>query len=796
MAVFDDTIASNKTAADALLERIQKRVLWLSVMIVHHANNIRANRDGTKVGGHQASSASVVTILTSLYFEYMRAGDKISIKPHASPVFHAIQYLLGNLDRRFLTTHRAFHGLQAYPSRTKDPDHVDFSSGSVGLGAVATNFAAMVDTYNQTHGYADPAESGRFISLVGDAELDEGSVWEAIAEPVMSDLKNVLWIVDLNRQSLDRIIPGIRVRCWREMFAANGWQIIDAKYGRKLTEAFEQPNGELLRNCIDGLSNETYQRLLRLSSQDLREWLPRKSQFPADLRRLIDRWNDNELHELFWNLGGHDFEELRASYSKVQSYAGPSIIFAYTLKGWSLPSVGHPFNHSVLLTAEQMEELRLNLEISDEEIWDGFETEGPEGQFLRKVKARLNQTKRHDSSPLSISIPHQLGLAHRGSRNTQQTFGLILTALSREVPDVSDRTVTLSPDVASSTNLGGWINKKEVWRRREREALPEEKEDQILHWRESSHGQHIELGISENNLFMALGQFGLSHENFGETLFPIGTLYDPFLRRGLDALFYSISSGARFITIGTPSGVTLSSEGGSHQSLLTSSIGVELPEIAFYEPCFGQELEWIMLDALEQIRLRTRSTYLRLTTKTVDQGLFRTPDSEEAAETLRGQVLKGAYRLVDRSERSGYQPEKNVVNLFSCGAMIPEAIETGDLLENDGLYLNIINVTGPGPLFEQFQALVNGTFSGEANTETFLDDVLSKEEKKAPIVAVVDGHPHSLAWLGSALQTRILTLGITDFGQSGDRSDIYREHRIDVDSIASACRRAVGICRA
>ena len=783
---------ANQTDTDALLERIQERVLWLSVMIVHHANYIRANRDGTKVGGHQASSASVVTILTSLYFEYMRSEDKISIKPHASPVFHAIQYLLGNLDKRYLTTHRAFHGLQAYPSRTKDPDKVDFSSGSVGLGAVATNFAALVQTYNQTHPHVCRSKSGRFISLVGDAELDEGSVWEAIAEPVMSDLDNVLWIVDLNRQSLDRIIPGIRVRCWREMFAANGWQIVDAKYGRKLTRAFEQPNGELLRNCIDGLSNEAYQRLLRLSAADLREWLPRKSQFPADLKRLIDRWNDDELNELFWNLGGHDFEELRAAYSKVESHTGPSIIFAYTLKGWSLPSVGHPFNHSVLLTAEQMEQLRLKLRISKEGIWDRLDPDSPEGHFLKEVNARLEQTEVQVPRSISVSIPHELGLVHRGLRNTQQTFGLILTALSRKVPDVTDRTVTLSPDVASSTNLGGWINKMEVWWRGEREALPEEREDHILPWRESSKGQHIELGISENNLFMALGQFGLSHENFGETLFPIGTLYDPFLRRGLDAFFYSIYSGAKFITIGTPSGVTLSAEGGSHQSLLTSSIGVELPEIAFYEPCFGQELEWIMLDALEQIRLRTRSTYLRLTTKAVDQGLFAKPDSEEATETLRRQVLKGAYRLVDRSGASGYRPGKNVVNLFSCGAMIPEAIETGEHLENEGLHLNIINVTGPGPLYGQFQSLVDGALCGEANAETFLDDVLSKEEKQAPIVTVVDGHPHSLAWLGSALQARILPLGITEFGQSGDRSALYQEHRIDVDSIASACRQAVG----
>ena len=206
--VPDDTLGGR----DRILHEIQNRVLWLSINMVDYANRVRPNARRLKVGGHQASSASVVTIMTYLYFEYMRAGDKISVKPHASPVFHAIQFLLDNLAPEYLTTLRAFHGLQAYPSRTKDPDQVDFSTGSVGLGAVAPNYASLVQEYLSTHleDYSDADH--RYISLVGDAELDEGSVWETIAEPALSELKNVLWVVDLNRQSLDRIIPGIRVK--------------------------------------------------------------------------------------------------------------------------------------------------------------------------------------------------------------------------------------------------------------------------------------------------------------------------------------------------------------------------------------------------------------------------------------------------------------------------------------------------------------------------------------------------------------------------------------------------------
>ncbi|MCZ6622732.1 MAG: pyruvate dehydrogenase [Deltaproteobacteria bacterium] len=776
----------------SFLLEIQRRVLWLSVQLVHYANKVRENPDGSMVGGHQTSSASVVTILTSLYFEYMRVGDKVSIKPHASPLFHAIQFLLGNLNSEYLKTLRAYHGLQAYPSRTKDPDRVDFSTGPVGLGAIAPNFAALVDAYIKTHSFSHSSRRRRYISLVGDAELDEGSVWEAIAEPAMSDLENVLWIVDLNRQSLDRVIPGIRVRSWREMFAANGWRVIDIKYGKRLKAAFEEPNGELLRNCIDELSNDAYQRLLRLPPSELREWLPRKSRFPEDLRRFINRWNDEELQDLFWNLGGHDFGELREGLAKVDQKPGPAVVFAYTLKGWMLPSVGHPQNHSVILSDDQMEELRKKLDINEAQVWSGFDPESPGGRLCAEVRERLKDPIERKTEPFPFTIPKSLGISHRGLRSTQQTFGTILTALAREKPEIAERVVTISPDVASSTNLGGWINKLEVWRQTDREALPEEKEPSILKWKESPQGQHIELGISENNLFMALGQFGLSHEMVGETLFPIGTLYDPFVRRGLDAFFYSLYSGGKFIAVGTPSGVTLSTEGGAHQSLITQSIGAELPELSAYEPCFGQELEWIMMDALEQIRLRKRSTYLRLSTKNVDQKLLEVPTDPEARERLRQQVLMGAYRLVDRSKETDYEPGVNVVHLFACGAFVPEAVEAGRLLQEEDILVNVINVTGPEPLYRAFQDSVHSAMMDEAAPPSFLEEIITPRERKVPVVSIVDGHPHTLAWIGSALGTRVLPLGVVGFGQSGSRADIYREHQIDVPSIMAACRRAVG----
>ena len=782
---------------DELLERIQDKVLWLAVNIVHHANNIRPSKDGLKVGGHQASSASLATVMTALYFDFMRAGDRVSVKPHASPVFHAIQYLLGNLDREYLSTLREFHGLQSYPSRTKDPDGVDFSTGSVGLGAVAPNFASLVDRYTRTHsdlkGWGrDASGPGRYISLVGDAELDEGSVWEAIAEPVMAGLDNVIWVIDLNRQSLDRIIPGIRVGAWGNMFAANGWTVINAKYGTSLEAAFDMPKGELLRDSIDGMSNELYQRLLRVPPDELRDWLPRTSRHADDLRKFIDQWDDSELQSLVRNLGGHDSSKLREALANADSAPGPAVVFAYTLKGWKLPSVGDPQNHSVILNSGQMTQLREELAIGNDE-WPVITPGTPEAALREQTVENLTQAS-GTGAPVLPAVPTGFGRSYSGSMSSQQIFGLVLTDISRGVEGITDRVVTVSPDVASSTNLGGWINKVGVWAERDTGPLPEDVQ-RALRWEETPHGQHIELGISENNLFMMLGQLGLSHEMMGETLFPIGTLYDPFIRRGLDALFYSVYAGGRFIFVGTPSGITLGPEGGAHQSVNTPAIGIGLPEVAYYEPCFGVEVEWILMHAMEQIRLRTESTYLRLTTMKVDQGLLTLPSDPESVEKLRRGVINGAYRLIDRSGQAGYNPSENVVHVFACGAVLPEAIRASESLLREGVHANVINVTGPGPLYRKYQAMVDAAVRGDGDglSYQFWNDLVAPAERSAPIVTVIDGHPQALAWLGGVLSERAYPLGIIGFGQSGEPSDLYKEYGIDADSIAAACFGALGI---
>ena len=458
-----------------------------------------------------------------------------------------------------------------------------------------------------------------------------------------------------------------------------------------------------------------------------------------------------------------------------------------------LPSIGDPQNHSVVLSEEQMAELQGQLGVADGEEWSGFDPDSAPGRLCGTTAERLRMPEGNGAQAASLEVPASFDRAYRGQMSTQQMFGLVLTDIARSYPDLGKRIVTVSPDVASSTNLGGWINRVGVWHHEETEPLPDDEIIRALKWDTSRQGQHIELGISENNLFMMLGQLGLTQEMHGELLFPLGTVYDPFIRRGLDAFFYGVYSGSRFIVIGTPSGITLGPEGGAHQSIVTPSIGVEMPELDFYEPCFGRELEWIMLSAMEQIRLRKRSTYLRLTSYRVDQGLMAVPDDPADVERLRLQVLAGAYRLVDRSGEADYSPGENVVHVMASGAVIPEVIDASDRLLEEGIFANVINVTGPGPLYRKHQEIVREFVNDVGDMSEFMSDVVPAEERSAPVVTVVDGHPHSLAWIGGALSTTTIPLGVTEFGQSGSRPELYKEYGIDSDSVIAAAFAALGM---
>jgi pyruvate dehydrogenase E1 component len=760
-----------------ILERIQDRLLWLSAKIIDHANHERANPEKTKIGGHPASCASAATILTALYFSFMKAGDRIAVKPHASPVMHAAMYLLGVLPRERLTTLRQFGGLQAYPSLTKDADAVDFSTGSVGLGAVAPSFAALTQRYAQAH--FGTTTSNRFIAVSGDAELDEGNIWEAIIDGALQDIPNSLWVIDLNRQSLDRVVPGVRAAQLKALFADSGWQVIEAKYGMPLEHAFARAGGSAFRECIDDMCNEEYQSLIREDGSTIRAKLLGKPG-AKEISRCLSCTTDDELPGLLANLGGHDLRTLLGAFEAAEQSKGrPSVIFAYTIKGWRLPIAADPFNHSALLSHSRMEELREALHVDENAPWGAFAPDSEEGRWCREAAERLRLGSRAVRCPAVTAedVPSELPRDRTGaSISSQEAFGRTLLRLS-DLPRIGERIVTSSPDVSVSTGLAGWINKVGQFSLRAATDY-EEGRPCVVDWKASPGGRHIELGISEMNLFSLLGQLGLSHEMNGQLLFPVGTVYDPFVCRGLDALIFGLYSGSRFIFAGTPSGVSLSPEGGAHQSSVTASLGMELPGLDYYEPCFAAEVEWAFLEGLRQCcnRATGRSTYLRLSTKPIDQSLMEPALARLGADELRRQCLRGGYVL----KEAGQEP---LVHLVSCGTMIPETLDAAAFLEREGVGANVIHLCSPRRAYDDWRT--------HRSNSRLLDTLILSGQRTAPIVTVLDGAAGALAWIGSVFGQPLTALGVGSFGQSGSRRDLYRAMRIDTDSILEAAFDAV-----
>ena len=778
------TTVDHSPADIDVLDAIQRRVLWLATLIVHEANNVRPNTTRMKVGGHQASSASMVSILTALYFHVLRAGDRVSVKPHASPAYHAVQYLLGNLPREYLRTLRAYKGLQAYPSRTKDPDPVDFSTGSVGLGAVAPAFAAAVHRYAQAH--FGSVTSNRFVALLGDAELDEGSIWEAVVEPALLGMGNVLWVIDLNRQSLDRIIPGVRAAQMKRLFAESGWQVLEAKYGARLQHLFTQPGGAALQQCIDDMPNEAYQTLLRLDGSTIKRRLL-EAGYGAGYEALVEGISEAEWPALIANLGGHDLHELLRVFDMAAAVTDrPTVIFAYTIKGWGLPIAGDPLNHSALLTTEQIETLRADLGVDVDDPWAAFPPDSAEGRLCAEAAMRLAQPHADTGAQLAAeAIPVELTGTTPPLTSTQEAFGRTVARLA-DVPEVARRVVTTSPDVSVSTNLAGWINKMGVFSPTSERVYDET--PRLLRWSPNPSGQHIELGISEMNLFMLLGQLGLAAELCGQLLLPIGTVYDPFVCRGLDALIYGLYSGARFIFAGTPSGVTLAPEGGAHQSTVTPGLGIALPQLHMYEPCFAREVEWIMLEALRQCcdRQHGRSSYLRLSTRMIEQELLGPALQQLGADELRRQVLLGGYRLIDgRSTCPNPEPGCGVL-IVAAGAVIPEVVTAARILHEEGIAATVLNITSADRLFRAWRR-------AEQGEHHHLAMLIPAEDRAFPIITVQDGASHALAWLGSVYGAPVTPLGVDDFGQSGTLGDLYHHFGLDAEQIAAAAFDAVDL---
>ncbi|WP_379923555.1 transketolase [Erythrobacter sp. R86502] len=759
----------------ALLTQIEQRLRWLSSWMVHNANNIRDKRDGLKVGGHQASCASMTAIMTALYFHALRPQDKVAVKPHAGPVLHAIHYLLGEQSRDKMERFRGLGGVQSYPSRTKDTIPVDFSTGSVGLGVAVTAFSSLVQDYLIARGQLAETDAGRMIALMGDAELDEGNIYECLIEGYKHDLRNCWWIVDYNRQSLDATTADRMFRRFDDIFETCGWRVVTLKHGKLQREVFDRPGGKALEDWIENCPNADFAVLTYLGGAAWRERLNRDLGDAKETADLIAAHDDAALARLMTNLGGHCLETLTQAFDGICDDQ-PTLFIAYTVKGYGLPLAGHKDNHSGMMNTAQIESLRDDLGILPGQEWDKWAGLGD--NLAARLDAFIHDTpishKLSERSAPAVVVPDQLPVPEGAIQSTQAAFGRVLFDLAKSDEPLADRIVTTAPDVTQTTNLGAFVNQRGLFRRQElADVFHKARIPSTQKWAATNAGQHIELGIAEHNFFLLLTALGLSAPHFGTRLLPVGTVYDPFIARGLDALNYGCYQDARFLLVGTPSGITLAGEGGAHQSINTPLIGMGQPGLESFEPAFADEVALMMRWAFDHMQAdEGSSVYLRLTTRQTEQHV-RTDTHWKA------NALAGAYWL--REPGPGAKAA-----IAYCGAVAPEALAAWEALRDDVPGLGLLAVTSPDRLHRDWSRARAARWNGGTYAPSHLETLLRQLAPDAGLVTVLDGSPAALSWLGGVCGHRVSPLGTDRFGQTGDLVDLYRTYRLDTNAIIDA----------
>jgi len=757
------------------LEQLDTRLRWLSSWMTHNANHIRPKRDGLKVGGHQASCASITAIMSALYFHALRPQDKVAVKPHAGPVLHAIHYLLGNQTLDRMQRFRGLGGVQSYPSRTKDAIPVDFSTGSVGLGVAVTAFSSLVQDYLIAHGAVREEEAGRMIALMGDAELDEGNIYECLIEGYKHDLRNCWWIVDYNRQSLDSTTADRMFRRFDDIFETCGWRVVTLKYGKRQREAFAQPGGKTLEEWIDNCPNAEFAALTYQGGAAWRERLLADIGKKAHVKKLIDSFDDDALAALMTNLGGHCVETLAEAFDDANDDK-PTLFIAYTVKGHGLPLAGHKDNHSGMMNPAQMEQFRTSLGIEQGQEWERWGGLGDNAAAQLQAFVDASPLGRKAAEPVApaVPVPARFPVPDGAEQSTQAAFGRILLDIAKSGELIGDRIVTTAPDVTQTTNLGGFVNQRGLFRRQElADVFQKARIPSAQKWAQHAAGQHIELGIAENNFFIMLASLGLAAPHFGTRLLPVGTVYDPFISRGLDALNYGCYQDSRFLLVGTPSGLTLAAEGGAHQSINTPLIGMGQPNLSYFEPAYADELALIMRWAFDYMQQdEGSSVYLRLSTRSIPQAAREEGDWEADA-------LQGGYWL--RKPAPGAEAA-----IVFTGVVAPEALAAWEQLAEDIPGIGLLNVTSPDLLHRGWSASRAARWTGEARETCHAETLLSALAPGAGLVTVLDGSPGALSWLGGVKGMRVSPLGTDRFGQTGDLPDLYHAYRLDADAIVDA----------
>ncbi|MDP7480790.1 MAG: hypothetical protein QGI10_16135, partial [Vicinamibacterales bacterium] len=579
-----------------------------------------------------------------------------------------------------------------------------------------------------------------------------------------------------NRQSLDAIVADRFFNRLDTVFKTMEWRVVTLKYGKRLDAAFARRGGDALRSWIDDCPNSAYSALAYQGGAAWRSRLERDLGDTSGIRELLDEHDDRALHRLMTNLAGHDVAAVREAFHAAADDETPTCFIAYTIKGYGLPFEGHKDNHSGLTTPAQIEALRAGMGIAEGEEWEPFAGLDVPEQELRAFldTVPFNQPARRNHRAPRVPVPAALTVPPGDHLSTQAGFGRVLADIARRHPDLADRIVTTSPDVTVSTNLGGWVNRRGIFSQSTQvDVFHEDRPLSAQDWSMGPNGQHLELGIAENNLFVLLAALGLTAPLFGARLLPVGTLYDPFISRGLDALNYACYQDARFILVATPSGVSLAPEGGAHQSVLTPLIGLGQPGLTAFEPAYVDELAEILRWSFEHIQADNGgAVYLRLSTRPLTQ------PRRELTPNARCEIVDGGYWLVPPA------PGAELAIVVS-GAVVSEAHEAHRHIVEDIPGAGLLVVTSAGRLQQDW---MRGSKTGDVE-QTHVHELLRPLAPTAGLVTVLDGHPATLSWIGSVGPHRVLPLGVTQFGQSGDVQDLYHAYELDADAILDAAAR-------
>lgn len=888
----------------ALIDRLAKRALVLAVRMIDEANHREDIEEGDpKVGGHPAACASCVHILSALRLVAMQPADTFAIKPHASPMDHSINFLLGLFREPGTRKWMSLEDSQAVMSRLRkfseqgepvfqsyhaenDPDsHNYFPTGSVGIPPVVSLYTALAYRYAEHHGHEVPKETHHW-SLIGDSEFREGSLLEAMPEAAERELPNVTWIVDYNRQNLDgsrmpnaRGLRGTDADRMQRTAEANGWNCLQVRHGRRRQKAFELAGGDRLRHVLEnGFSDYEFQALLfKRSGAVTRRRLVAKE---AGLEAVLRHFTDDEVQAIYSDLGGHDTSVLVEAFQEARASTAPTLIVAHTIKGWGLESFAAPGNHSALADRDEVAALLKSEGLTAEAPYQRFADGTPEQRFLsargaflrdgfeqqwalkdRNSKHFLDAVARAGELPEALQIDLKLTpVAH-----TQYVWGQAIGKLIRvgqsahggaAVSDeerrwlpIADYVLTMAPDVGTSTNINPAMDEKIYG------PAPDEDFEKTLEIRdrrrpsltpkEEVTTRHIRFEIAEANCMTAAGAFGKLGDRLGIPYLPVMTIYDFFIKRAYDQLYYNLYWGSTFLVVGTPSGVSLSPEGAQH----SWKSDIQMPNLVTWEPSYGFEVDWIVSETLRRQTSGEQEQRTGVLLRAVTRGLVQkellarlhrhrrfkqdghaalrpasvdldgaTPEADVPAKPdaeilalVRRDVLLGGYYLVDWRGYAGYEPGDNVVHIVAMGALAPEALKASDALLEKGIYANVILCTSPDLLLGNLahadgyrhlreglgltgalymtRRRQNGHVTYEFETRA---DLIEAAAGRIPVVSVADGEVGLLDNLGAIVGVRHEALGVRKPSKSGRPSDVFGLHHLDAHGIVEACMQVLG----